>query len=151
MKKLIIILFCVSLGSCSDSDTVFSIEEGLENYVQPFYDEAEARGVSIPQSNFIFKTVDNLHSTMVFGKDGDQRFLHINSSALNQLTDEQIEHMVFHYLGNVLLGREKIKPTQDTPYVYSIMFTNRLFQGFNDQNNQPCGGCRDILIDELFD
>lgn len=145
MRALKYLLLVVVLASCSmlDEDH-FDIEDRLKLYVDQFYTEASARGITIQHENLLMWETYALSQ-----KDGasGQSFpgsipsVRIASDLLDEGDTLKIKFVVFHELGHALLYRGHAGE-----YDFSIMVPNDYLIG----NFKTKPDLRKELIDELF-
>lgn len=139
MKHVILILLVV-LCACSHNDTVYSVSPELEPYVTSFYNEASLRGKDIPKINLIAE-LGQCQAVIDVSKDGNQWMLKLDPDFYQYYTKGQIEAIIFHELGKIILKREIISgPLSPTPL--SIMNPYYKFGEY--------GAKRTPLLDELF-
>ncbi len=104
------------LISCEKKEVSFEyrIEPALEVYVETFFEEAKARGISIPKENLIVEFTDSLPEDFCgqcerpkAGRAG-QRIIQIrkNRDCWDIKVSQNKEALVFHELGHCLLGRD---------------------------------------------
>jgi len=139
MKYLI--LSAILLTACSDNGTIYSVSPELSTYVDAFYSEAALRGVN-PPKNFIVK-LGQCQAITDISLDGEQYILTFDKAWFEAYNSEQIEAIIFHELGKIVLGREIIETAKfNDPNPVSIMNPYYKFSyGAAD---------RSVLLDELF-
>lgn len=103
MRILAILLL---ISSCSYIEQDFHIDDGLTNYVDAFYREAESRGIHLVKDNLIVQYGDRSHSF----KKGGQRIIEIERRTHDKFVNDgyywSIESLVFHELGHALLNKD---------------------------------------------
>ena len=139
MKKSLILL-ALFLGACEFDQTLeYQIDPRIENTVNEFFKEAEARGVFIPKENLkaiIVKKLDGNYGQA--RTNGDQRIiLLIEICTLWDRPHQEV--IVFHELGHALLKRGHTCENN------SIMCDQVKLSAFIGDPDK-----RRILLDELF-
>lgn len=165
-------LLLLSLFSACEKEPIlfeYRIEEGLEEYVDRFFAEAEKRNIVLEKENLIVEFTGYLASEDICGqcerpkrtKEGQRIVLISKARECWYIEpDQNKEALVFHELGHCLLGRDHRDDFFPSGAPKSIMTT--ILEG----PYQPCiyvfGGeedvkkCnftvrRDYYLDELFD
>lgn len=144
----------------SNSSHICSVEPSLVPLVNSFFEEAAARGITMPKENiqvvFVDAIIVNGESFSGFGywdyKGTGQRRVEIARTSWRNINQNQQEILMFHELGHALL--ERIHENSRLPNCSrsSIMCGgSNCGQDFYSAYSGGADHRRDYYIDELFD
>jgi hypothetical protein len=143
MKYTILLIAALAAFSCSDDETTYSVSPELSSYVNAFYSEASLRSKSLPKDNLIVQ-IGQAHAITDISRDGDQMILTFDKEFFENYSSEQIEALLFHELGKLVLKREVIETAKfNDPNPVSLMNPYYKFSGYS-------GVDRQVMLDELF-
>jgi Zn-dependent peptidase ImmA (M78 family) len=138
MRMLFILLLGFTSCTAIDQELRYQIDPRLEPHVNKFFEEAEARGMSIPKYNLIAEEDFTIETVGVSRQVGDQRVILIFDWCIENYSHAELELVVFHELGHAILDRRHCEH-------YSIMMegiSNKAYEGDDEK--------RRLLVDELF-
>lgn len=153
MRKTIPILILTFLFCSCEKEKESLIHPEFRPYVDRFYDEAESRGITLPEdlevvfsdvfpSGFCGYGYSSVHPRLV-------RIRNTESCWIGR-TDIERENLVFHELGHALLNRSHTNKSFSGGYTASIMCTSEgdaFCNGFQVFYNDEM---RSYFLDELF-
>jgi hypothetical protein len=149
MRITILITLALALASCSDDDTQFTVTPELKPVIDSFFAEAAARGKDLPKVNLIAQ-LGQVQAVIDVSKDGDQWVLTLDQDFYNYYTAGQLEAIIFHELGKIVLKREIIL-VEPNPNIANIRHNPEPISIMNPYYKfGEYGSKRVELLDELF-
>ena len=142
--SFILLVFTLAF-SCTQEETKKApvIDAELLPYVNRFVDEAKLRGKTISLDNLVAK-LETQPTSCGLGFSNPPK-VSIDKTCWNNLPDVPKELLIFHQLGQALLGRANDNSKLPTGDYVSIMYENPIYL-----YNEYTPGKRTYYLDELF-
>jgi len=155
MNKLLLSCIVLFVLSCQKEKLSSSmINEDLKPYIDRFYNDAESKGISLPENIDALITNDITacgqgHSPEFNGMFSKPTIL-INESCWGNLNNVAREILVYHELGHALLNRLHTDGVLPNGHSKSIMCAGVDFNCSNVPDYLNCSDFREYYVDELF-